>query len=92
MSGINKRRETPAGINKRRNTPAGINKRRNILVYLCGVRARKSDNLFTWGAILIYEGEGSNNNNNNNSNMAFPQGGPERGNPAMDGKRLAPGS
>ena len=77
-----------SGINKRRETLAGINKRRNILVYLCGVRARKSDNLFTWGAILIYEGEGSNNNNN----MAFPQGGPERGNPAMDGKRLAPGS
>ena len=64
----------------------------NILVYLCGVRARKSVNLFTRRAICLQDGEGSNdNNNNNNDNLAFPRGGPERGNPAMTTKRLRQG-
>ena len=58
----------------------------NILVYLCSVRARKSVNLFTRLAICLQDGEGSNDNNNNH--MAFPRGGPERGNPAMTTKRL----
>ena len=62
----------------------------NILVYLCGVRARKSVNLFPRRAICLQDGEGSNDNNNNN-NMAFPRGGPERGNPAMTTKRLRQG-
>ena len=63
----------------------------NILVYLCGVRARKSVNLFTRRAICLQDGEGSNDNNNNNDNLAFPRGGPERGNPAMTTKRLRQG-
>ena len=62
----------------------------NILVYLCGVRARKSVNLFTRRAICLQDGEGS-NDNNNNDNLAFPRGGPERGNPAMTTKRLRQG-
>ena len=32
----------------------------NILVYLCGVRARNSVNLFTRGALFLQDGEGSN--------------------------------
>ena len=59
----------------------------NILVYLCGVRARRSANLFTRRAICLQDGEGS----NNNDNLAFPRGGPERGNPAMTTKRLRQG-
>ena len=62
----------------------------NIVVYLCGVRAWISINLFTRRAICLQDGEGSNNKNNNN-NMAFPRGGPERGNPAMTTKRLRQG-
>ena len=61
----------------------------NILVYLCGVRVRKSVNLFTRRAICLQDGEGSNDDDNNN--MAFPRGGPERGNPAMTTKRLRQG-
>ena len=63
----------------------------NILVYLCGVRARKSVNLFTRRAICLQDGEGSNDNNYNYYNLAFPRGGPERGNPAMTTKRLRQG-
>ena len=62
----------------------------NIVVYLCGVRARKSANLFTRRAICLQDGEGS-NDNNYNYNLAFPRGGPERGNPAMTTKRLRQG-
>ena len=61
----------------------------NILVYLCGVRARKSANLFTRRAIYLQDGEGS--NDNDDYNLAFPRGGPERGNPAMTTKRLRQG-
>ena len=57
-------------------------------MYLCGVRPRKSVNLFTRRAICLQDGEGSNDNNNN---LAFPRGGPERGNPAMTTKRLRQG-
>ena len=60
----------------------------NIVVYLCGVRAWISINLFTRRAICLQDGEGSNDNNNN---LAFPRGGPERGNPAMTTKRLRQG-
>ena len=63
-----------------------------MLVYPCGVRARKSVNLFTRRAICLQDGEGSNDDNNNNDyNLAFPRGGPERGNPAMTTKRLRQG-
>ena len=39
-------------------------------------------------SICVQDGEGSNDDNNN---LAFPRGGPERGNPAMTTKRLRQG-
>ena len=59
----------------------------NILVYLCGVRARKSANLFTRRAICLQDGEGDNNNHN----MRFPAG-VRKSKSSNDDESLAHGS
>ena len=63
-----------------------------IVVYLCGVRARKSVNLFTRRAICLQDGEGDNNNNNNNNNIRFPAGGSGKSKSSNDDESLAHGS
>ena len=53
--------------------------KQNTLVYLCGVRARRSVNSFRRWAICLHDGEASNNNDNDDDDLAFHRGGPERG-------------
>ena len=64
-------------------------------IFQCTSVALVRENLsicFTRRAICLQAGEGSNNDNDNyNNNLAFPRGGPERGNPAMMTKRLRQG-